>query len=410
LYRSLIDGRVSDATAQSDRTPWRTFGPVAALFVLSAAGGAYEIAPASVLPLIRASLQIGPAATGWLVSVMYATAVVASVPAGVVLERVPARRAVVGAGLALLVAGVGGWFAAVAGAYWWLVGSRVLGGVAYVIVWNAGASLAGQVVRPGLRATAVGVFTASAPVGFALGQFASPLVAGPFGWPAVLPAFGTLGMVGVAIFLLSTRGSAFEFESGSPDRTAFSALFRNRAMWTLSVLCFLAYSLYLFLNSWLPSYLTAELELSLALSGLLTALFPAVGVISRTSGGVFSDRLFGGRRRPVVLLSFGLATPVVAAFTVVDRLAVVVALVALAGFAVQLAMGLLFSYVTEVVEPEVRATAVSVLTSVGLFGAFLAPIAAGRVVDVAGYRPAFLLATVVSLVGVALAMRTPQVG
>jgi sugar phosphate permease len=181
-------------------------------------------------------------------------------------------------------------------------------------------------------------------------------------------------------------------------------------MWTLSALCFLAYSLYLFLNSWLPSYLTTELEVSLALGGMLTALFPAVGAVSRTSGGVFSDRLFDGRRRPVVLLSFGLATPVIGLFAVVDRLAVVVALVVLAGFAVQLAVGLLFSYVAEVVEPEVRATAVSVLTSVGLFGAFLAPIVAGSVVDVAGYRPAFLLATGVSLVGVALAVRTPQVG
>ena len=397
-------------SAQTDRSPWRTFGPVAGLFVLSAAAAAYEIAPASVVPLVRASLGVGPTAAGWLVSVMYATAVITSVPAGVVLERLPVRRAVVGAGVALLVAGAWGWYAAVAGSFWLLLASRLLGGIAYVLVWNAGASLAGQVVRSDLRATAVGVFTASAPVGFALGQFASPLIAAPFGWPAILPAYGTLGVVGVAVFLVTTRGTAFEIESGSPDRAAFVDLFENRAMWTLSTLCFLAFSLYLFLNSWLPSYLTTELDVSLALGGVLTALFPAVGVVSRISGGVFSDRLFGGRRRPVALLSFGLAAPTIAAFTLVDRLAVVVALVVVAGFAVQLAIGLLFSYVTEVVEPEVGATAVSVLTSVGLFGAFLAPIVAGRVIDAAGYRPAFLLGTAVSLVGVAVAWRAPRTG
>ena len=398
---------MADTSSQTDRSRWRTFGPVAGLFVLSAAAAAYEIAPASVVPLVRGSLGVGPAAAGWLVSVMYATAVIASVPAGVVLERLPVRRAVVGTGLALLVAGAWGWYAAATGAFWSLLVSRVLGGIAYVFVWNAGASLAGQVVEPDLRATAVGVFTASAPVGFALGQFASPLVAETFGWPAILPTYGTIGVVGVAVFLLTTRGSAFEIERGSPDRAAFLDLFGNGAMWTISVLCFLAFSLYLFLNSWLPSYLTTELDVSLALGGVLTALFPAVGVVSRTSGGVFSDRLFGGRRRPVALLSFGLATPAVAAFTVVDRLVVVVALVVAAGFAVQLAIGLLFSYVTEVVEPEVGATAVSVLTSVGLFGAFLAPVVAGRVIDVAGYRSAFLLATAVSLAGVAIAWRAP---
>lgn len=388
---------------------WQSVGPVAGLFVLSAAAGAYEIAPASVIPLVRESLSVGPAAAGSLVSVMYATSVVASVPVGMALERVPMRRAVTAAGVALLVAGAWGWAAASSGAFLSLLVSRMLGGLAYVLVWNAGASVAGQLVAPEVRATAVGVFTASAPVGFALGQFASPLVAAAFGWPATLPAFAAIAAVGVVVFLATTRGDTLETDSAVPDRAGFLRLFTNRAAWTLSGMCFLAFAIYLFINSWLPSYLTAELGVSLAVAGLLTALFPAVGVVSRTSSGVLSDRLFDGRRRPVALLAFALAAPVVGAFVVVTNLALVVALVVAAGFAVQLAIGLLFSYVTEVVEPDVRATAVSLLTSVGLLGAFVAPVAAGVIIDRAGYQTAFALAFVVALVGVALAWRAPEV-
>jgi predicted MFS family arabinose efflux permease len=392
------------------RSPTRreTVGLVAGTFVLSSAAGAYEIAPASVLPLVRDSLGVGPTAAGWLVSVMYLTAVVASVPVGIALDRVSVRRAVAAAAVALLVAGAWGWVAAVAGAYWLLFASRILGGFAYVVVWNAGANLVGQAVEADVRATAVGVFTASAPVGFALGQFGSPLIAEPFGWPATLPAFAAIAVVGVAIFLASTRGRTVGVETTTPSREEFRTLFTNRAAWTLSALCFLAFSLYLFLNSWLPSYLTDRLGVSLALGGLLTALFPAVGVVSRTGGGVLSDRLFGGRRRPVAVLSFAAAAPTVAAFVAVEGVGVVVALLVVAGFAVQLSIGLLYTYVAEVVAPAVRSTAVAMLTSVGLLGAFVAPIAGGAIIDRAGYRPAFLLAGGVAVVGVVLAWYAPD--
>lgn len=379
------------------------------MFLLSTGAGAYEIAPASVLPLVRESLGVGPTAAGWLVSVMYLTAVVASVPVGVALDRVAIRRAVAVAAVALLVAGAWGWAAAVAGSYWWLFASRILGGFAYVLVWNAGANLVGQAVEPDVRATAVGAFTASAPVGFALGQFGSPLVAAVLGWPATLPVFAAIAVLGVGVFLLSTRGRSIAVETDAPSREEFVALFNNAAAWTIYALSFLAFSLYLFLNSWLPSYLTDHLGVPLALGGSLTALFPAVGVVSRTSGGLVSDRLFGGERRPVAVLSFVVAAPAIAGFVAVSRLWGVVALLVISGFAVQLSIGLLYTYVAEVVAPAVRTTAVSMLTSVGLLGAFLAPIVGGAVIDRAGYRPAFLLAVAVALVGIALAWRAPEV-
>ncbi len=388
----------------------RTAALVAGVFLLSTAGGAYEIAPASVIPLVRAGLDIGPTAAGWLVSVMYATAVVASVPVGVVLNRVNVRRAVTVAAVSLLVAGVWGWVAATAGSYWWLFGSRILGGFAYVVFWNAGADLVGQAVDPTVRASAVSLFTASAPVGFALGQFGSPLVAGSLGWPAIFPVFAAIAVLGVAVFLVATAGRSFGPAAGAsvPDRSQVLSVFSSPAVWILSTLCFLAFSLYLFLNSWLPSYLTAELDVPLALAGALTALFPAVGFVSRTSGGVLSDRVFQGRRRPVALLSFLGAAPAIGGFVLFTRVGVVVVLVVVSGFTIQLAIGLLFSYVTEVVSREVTTTAVSMMTSVGLFGAFLAPIVAGELIARAGYQMTFVAAFVVALFGILLATRAPE--
>lgn len=394
-------------TVESDSI--RAWGLVAGLFVLSVAAAAYEIAPASVIPLVRATLEVSPTEAGGLVSIMYATAAVTSVPLGVVLDRIGARRAVAAAGISLLVAGVWGWAAAGAGAYTWLLASRVLGGLSYMVVWNTGATLAGTVVDADYRATAVGLFTASAPVGFAVGQFGSPLIAEAAGWPATLPTFATLGVVGMVVFAFATREMSLQVDATTPDRAALGRLFGDWAVWTLSVLCLLAFSLYLFLNTWLPSYLSAELKLSLATSGLVTALFPAVGIVARTLSGVVSDRVFGGRRRSTVLAAFLAATPSVAAFVLEPGLLAVLGLLVVAGFAIQMTIALLFTYVTEVVEPAVRTTAVALLTSVGLVGAFAAPLAAGIVIETMGYKAAFVAAAAVGAVGVAIATVAPDV-
>jgi predicted MFS family arabinose efflux permease len=392
----------------ADRSRYDTLGLVAGLFLLSTAAAAYEIAPASVLPVVRGALDIGPTAAGWLVSVMYATAVLASVPVGFLLDRVSVRRAVTVGGGALLVAGVWGWYAATLGAYWWLLLSRVLGGIAYVLFWNAGANTVGRAVSPERRATAVGVFTASAPVGFTLGQFGSPLIAGRFGWPAILPAFAAIAAVGVAVFALATRRGSLGGAGDEPDRDGVAALLTDSGVWTLCILCFLAYALYLFLNTWVPSYLVENFGVPLAVGGLLTALLPAVGIVSRPSGGVLSNRLFGRRRRPVAIVAFVIAAPAVMSVAVVSRVGLLIGLLVVVGFVVQVVIGLLFSYITEIVAADVQATAVSMLTSVGLFGAFVGPIVAGEVISRAGYRPAFLLAGGVGVLGVVLAWRAPE--
>jgi predicted MFS family arabinose efflux permease len=370
--------------------------------------GAYELAPASVTPLIRDSLGVGPSAAGLVVSVMFGTAVVASLPVGVVLDRTDSRHAIAVAVGGLVLAGVWGWQAATSGAFLSLLASRVLGGAAYTVVWNAGIDVVGRAFEAERRATAVGVFTASGPIGFAVGQGTSPIIADVLGWPWVFPVFATSALVGLALFWPTSRGRGRASGTDPPSREEFRAVITDRTVWVVGGIAFLAYSVFLFVNSWAPSYLTEELAMSLALGGLLTALFPAVGVLSRISGGLVSDRLLGGRRRPVLLLSFLVATPAVAGFTTLGAVPVLIGALLVGGFAIQLGLGLVFAYVRELVDPAVAATAVAFLTSVGLAGAFVAPIAGGALVGTVGYGTAFAAAGVLCLLGAGLAWFAPE--
>ena len=389
-----------------DESPQRsqsTWGLVAGASLISTGLAAYEIVPASVTPLIRDSLQIGPTVAGFLVGVMFGTAVITSLPAGAVLDRTNTRTAIAAAVGTLFLAGLWGWLAGRRGEYRGVVASRAVGGVAYVVVWNAGIDIVSRASDPARRATAVGVFTASGPVGFAIGQGMGPLVAAWFGWPAIFVAFNGIALVGLAVFWPASRGLG-EHGGNAPSLGDFGSVFRTKSVW----LAFLGYALYLFVNSWGASFLTQEIGLSLERSGTLVAVFPAVGILARMSSGALSDRLFDGRRRPVVLASFLVAAPLVAGLPSLRSVGVLVVLLLVSGFAIQLTLGLSFTYVRELVEPQVAATAVAFLTSVGLAGAFVAPIAGGAIVDAAGFDVAFLVAGGLAVLGVVLAWRAPE--
>ena len=386
---------------------WTTYGLVAGAGLVSTGLAAYEIVPASVTPLIRDSLGIGSTLAGLLVGVMFGIAVVASLPAGAVLDRTDSRRVMAAAVCALFVAGVWGWVAGRAGAYWALIASRILGGTAFVVVWNAAIDIIGRAVGPAHRATAIGVFTASGPVGFALGQSTGPLVAARFGWPAIFPAYTGLTLVGFGLFWRTSRGLGGA-RADAPSLGEFGTVLRSGAVWVVGALGFLSYALYLFVNSWGSSYLTGEIGLSLAASGVIVAVFPGVGAVSRVSSGLLSDRVFGGRRGPVFLGSFGLAVPLVLVFTRLASVPVLVAVLFCTGFAIQLTLGLSFTYVREVVDANVAATAVAFQTSVGLAGAFLSPIAGGALVDAAGFDVSFLVAGALAVAGTVLAWLAPE--
>jgi nitrate/nitrite transporter NarK len=324
------------------------------------------------------------------------------------LDRTNSRYAIAVAIGLFLIAGVWGWQAATAGAYWSIVLSRILGGIAFMIVWNAGIDIVGRSFGPAKQGTGVAVFTASGPVGFTIAQGAGPIVADRFGWPAIFPIFIGIAFVGLIIFWPVSRGNGRATGNSSPTLLDLSRVVTNRRVWSVGFLGFFGYAMYLFVNSWGPSYLTNSLDLSLKLSGVLVALFPAVGMLSRITGGVLSDTLFGGRRRPVILLSFLISTPIIAGFTLIETIPVIIVSLLIAGFAIQLCLGLVFAYVRELVDAAVAATAVAMLTSVGLAGAFVGPIAAGKIIDTFNYQISFLLAGILGLLGVLLAWYAPE--
>lgn len=385
-------------------------GIVFGVMLLVVGGTMYLIAPASVLPVVREELSIGPAAAGWIVSVMFGTQVLVSIPAGIGIDRLNNRRVVVAVALGFVVTSVWSWFAAGNADYWSFMASRGFAGALLAVGWNASVNVTRRSVNERHRATVLGVFTASAPIGFALSHLYAPVTVERLGWNSIFLVPAVLAAIGASVFVVAShRRDLTGGDSQSAGVSDFGRVLSNRRLWNVALLAFLAYSVYVFVNSWVPSFLTEEVGLSLGESGFLVALFPAIGIISRSGGGVVADRLFGSRNRPVILASFVVTAPAVVAIMVVSRLILVFLALAITGLFVQLGIGLFYAYIDQIVEPNVAGTAIAVLSTLGFLGSFSAPVVAGMLIEWSeSYTPAFAYATTAALLGVGLAWRLEE--
>lgn len=402
---------MTGVAGDESRTSGR-WGCLLGAWLLNVASNSYLIVPASVLAPMMETFGTGPGLTVWVVSAAFAGWAVSNVAIGVVIDRTSDLTVATAATLLLVATAVWGWDAGRSGAFVSLVASRAVAGVAIGALWTTGANVVGRAFSDVRQGTALGIFTASAPVALALGQFLGPIVGTRWGWPSTLLGFGLAALAGFAVFLVGHHRTDFApIQRSTPSLRDLVGVLREPPVAYGSALGLLAYSLFLFFNSWMPTYLAEEFTLPVAVGGLFVALFPAIGVVSRAGGGIVSDRLLGGRRRPLVRWSFLASTPLVVAIAATNRVALLVVLLVVAGFAIQLAIGILYSYVRESVDPARHGTALSVLVTAGMTGAFAAPAITGWLIEVTGsYRAAFGFAFGLGVFGILLAWRAPESG
>lgn len=386
--------------------PWAL---VIGLVVLIAALNAYYIVPAGVLPVLRAQLAIGAAEASLLISAMFGTQMILGVPVGIVLDRVDNRRAILVATVLTVLVYAWSWQAAAAGDFWLLVVSRAAAAPLTAAVFTASVNVIGRAFEPKRRATAVGVYSGGPPAGFAVGLLTGPLVAAQLGWADIFLIYAAPAVLGAVVFWATSLGHDIGAGDVDTARAAdFGRLLTTRAIWIIAFLSFAGFSLYAFVTSWTPTYLTDTFSISLAEAGLLAALFPAIGAVARVSSGAVSDVLFDHRRRPVILLAFGVSSPAILLIVLADTVAVVFLALLLAGATLQLVLGLTYALARENADPTVAATGVAIVLSAGMLGGFIAPPIGGALIDVSGYLAAFGYAFATGVAGLGFSWFVPE--
>ncbi|MFB6250747.1 MAG: nitrate/nitrite transporter [Halobellus sp.] len=392
--------RQADHRDRAEGRTWRLI-TVATGWLLLLFVGAYLITPASILTLVMADLEISEATAAALVSMPQVAATVIGIPVGIYLDRVKARPIVPVAAAVLLVGSIGDWFAASGGNVSLLIASRLFAGVGMFTLWTLSITVASSAFPPERRATATSVLISGYPAGYALGQLGAPRLAGAVGWPGVFPIFGgTVLLMSFALYIAVGRVSRFDASTKPISLIGFKRVLRNRNVWMVVAVTVLGYSLYMVFNSWMPTYITRRFSVSLAESGTFVALFPAVGVLARPTGGWLSDRVLAQRRRPIFATSFVGATVLAVAMFYSTTITVLIAMLVLAGVFIQLQIGLMYQSIQEFVDPSAAGTAVALASVGGWLGSFVAPVVAGELVATAGtYAVLFTFAVGLGVVG-----------
>jgi predicted MFS family arabinose efflux permease len=239
----------------------------------------------------------------------------------------------------------------------------------------------------------VGLKQVGFPLGGALGAALLPLVAVTFGWRAAVGASAViLATTTVASLLVYRDPPAMPAPAGV--RGPLRAVLLSRDLWLLALATLVFAGMQTVWMGYLVLYLNEVVGVSLIGAGGYLALAQASGMAGRVVFGVLSDRVFGGRRRPTLLLagvSSALCSLAIAGTGPGTSGVWLTALALVFGFVGIGWNGVQHTLMAEIAGPRAAGTALGFGLGISSAGVTLAPPVFGKAVELAGgYRPAWI--------------------
>ncbi len=368
---------------------------------------------------IRASLHLSDAEMGLLLSAFAVAYGVAQLPVGVLIDRFGPRR-VMTVGLMLWSAAQGA--AGFVGSLGQFVVARGALGLGESPMYLAGTKVCSNWFQAPARAFPIGLFNASSALGPAIAPPVLTALLVAFGWRSMFVIIGVAGLLVAVLWALLYRdpeqyGIAdgerrwIHAEDGAAPAAApgWGALFRDRTSWGMAVgFVGVIYLTWLY-GAWLPEYLHRARHLSVAQSGIWTAVPQGCGFLGALLGGVASRTLarrgmgpVASCRLPLVLAMLATAGCTAGA-SVVHGTAAAIALVSVALFAGSLASSCGWAMAAVATTPDRVATLEAFQNVGGSVGGAVAPALTGWIVGATGsFTPALLLAAAIAVLTAAI--------
>jgi MFS family permease len=252
-----------------------------------------KLAPA--IPALQGALGLTLVQAGFLLSVVQGAGMALGLVLGAWADSLGGRRSMA---LGLLLVGgasLAGGTAQGASAAAWLLASRVLEGLGFLLVVLPAPGLVRALVPPARTAAMLGVWGTYMPLATALALLLGPLALAAFGWRAWWWALGALSLLMAAVLWRSVPQRL-------PQAAAPGAVtpWWQRVRLTLAspgpwgvALCFAAYSAqWLAVVGFLPTLLT-QAGLGAALTGVLSAVVAAANIGGNLAAGRLLQRGVG---------------------------------------------------------------------------------------------------------------------
>ena len=225
------------------------------------------------LPALRDELGLGLVAGGWVASIFNLIGATLGIAGGIAADRLGARR-VLAAGLVFLVTGSALGAAVDSGTA--LLATRVLSGLGLVTVAVAAPGIIVSVAPPRDHGLALGAWSIYMPAGMALAMLSAPLVLPGLGWRGLWLVHAGLTAAVLVVVLAATRSVSGRI--GPPRRINTEAL-RRPGPWLLAA-AFGCYTVQFFaVTTWMPTFLVESHGITREMAALAGALVVAANIV-----------------------------------------------------------------------------------------------------------------------------------
>jgi predicted MFS family arabinose efflux permease len=255
----------------------------------------------AIAPLIRESLGLSVTQAGSFLSAYYVGPILMSLPAGRMADRWGVLGIMV---LGQVVIALGLVAAAASASFATLMGIMVAAGLGYGMLNPTTAQAVIAWFPPRQRATVVGLKQVGLPLGGALGALVMPPLALALGWrAAVMIAAASAGALGLLTWLLYRDPPGHDRVEAGRATGSLAAVLRSRDLWLVALSTLVFAGVQTVFLAFFVLYLRDAVGVPLvAAAGYLVGA-QTTGMAGRVVFGLLSDRLFGGRRRVVLVIA-----------------------------------------------------------------------------------------------------------
>ena len=367
--------------------------------------GAIAASLAPLVVLIQAELSLSHAAMGSIMGAWQFVYIGAAIPAGMLLDRLGGRRALV-IGVAFIALSAFG--RAAADDYWQLLLAVMLFGIGGPIISSGAPKVVTGIFEGSNRGLAMGIYMTGPTLGGILALTLTHSVFLPAfdqSWRAILTLWGTVALAGGIIwYLIATvagrRVDGFEDESRAAGQPAPERPTVRQLVAITGVPLVLAMSVGVFLinhglNNWLPEMLR-ERGMTVTEAGYWAALPMLIGIL----GSLTIPRLATPERRFLILGLLCLAAAVSSYLLTIDGSATTTVALLVQGLVRSSLMTVLILTLVELpgIRPEQAGTASGLFFSAAEVGGVLGPLGLGFIHDLThGFDAGLYALTAVSV-------------
>jgi len=260
--------------------------------------------------------------------------------------------------------------------------------------WTSAVKLVVSWFPKSRRGTAIGLFATCVTAGSSLGIRLSGFMGDHLGWRSsfIIPP---LMMAGVALtFWILVRDnpsekglSDFEDEVGleqqfkNDTRSRLAVVLSNRTMWVVALVYFFFVYVQFGCFVWIPTFLKESYAMSVDRASTVSSLILLPGLVAAPLSGFLSDRIFQGRRKPLIL--WGMAILSCSTFLLSFRMDIVIVtlLLSVVGLTIIAPDVLLAAYPSDLLSRKLSGTAMGFLTTFTSTAGIIATPLSGKIAD-----------------------------